>query len=382
MACFRSLAVLLLAAAALAATPAPKPRATTAPSSPKSYSKLAFGPDGVLFLGDSIGARIYALNLDDRRPAAAPGALRIEDLEGKIAGMLGADARDVMIHDMAVNPISKNAYLTVSRGRRGFVSQWQLPNDVAAPSVLLQVTPRGDIREVRLDKIERSSVAVANPVSETAWLADKQSAQRVDAISDMVYADGKLYVAGLSNEEFSSTMRVYPFPFADRSGSATSLEIYHGSHGKYETNSPIRAFLSFRIQGTPYLLASYVCTPLALFRLDELRDRQHVRGTTIAELGDGDYPLDMVAFKAKGSGYVMLVTTARGVLLIKTDDLAKPLAAITSPVVGTAGLPVEHLRNPGILQVENYGDDKLLVLARNVLNGQVTLSAVAVDDLL
>ena len=53
------------------------------------------------------------------------------DIEGKIAAMLGADPRDVMIHDMAVNPMSKNIYLTVSRGRRAFTGQWQLPNDVA-----------------------------------------------------------------------------------------------------------------------------------------------------------------------------------------------------------------------------------------------------------
>jgi hypothetical protein len=377
----RLFALLLSLTAALAASP------TGPPSGPaagrlrlQSMSKLAFAPDGTLFLGDSYGARIFAFHLDDRQPAAAAGALRVRDLEGKIAAMLGADPRDVLIHDLAVNPVSKNAYLTVSRGRRGFVSQWQLPNDVAAPGVLLRVSPQGEIREVRLEKLAYSSVAVANPVSETAESDDKSSKLRVDAISDMVFADGKLYVAGLSNEEFSSTMRVYPFPFAGPAG-ATSLEIYHGSHGRYETNSPVRAFLPLRIGHEPYLLASYVCTPLVLFRLDELQHAKHVKGKTIAELGDGDYPLDMVAFKLRGEDLVMLVTSARGVVLIKAAELSQPLPAITAPVHGTAGLRVEYLRNPGILKAERYGDDHLLLLARNLFNGEVTLSAAPLDDL-
>src|SRR5436189_3830500 len=120
----------------------------------KSYSKLAFSPDGILFVGDSIGARIYALDLGDRQRQDAVKPLQVGDIEGKIAAMLGADPRDVMIHDMAVNPMSKNIYLTVSRGRRAFTGQWQLPNDVANASVLLRVTPAGAIEEVRLDRVK------------------------------------------------------------------------------------------------------------------------------------------------------------------------------------------------------------------------------------
>src|ERR1700687_260707 len=382
---FRWFVTLLLAGvslAGLAASPAGENRSVRGAVMAKAYSKLAFGPPGILFLGDSIGARIYALDLGDRKPVGAVERLEIRDLEGKIAAMLGADSRDVMIHDLAVNPISKNAYLTVSRGRRGFVSKWQLPNDVAAPGVLLRITPAGAIQEVRLDQVKHSSIALANPVRAAVEGPDSHSKLRVDAISDMLYADGKLFVAGLSNEEFSSTMHVYHFPFADAGtvpGSATSLEIYHGSHGRYESNSPIRAFLSLSIRDKPYLLASYVCTPLVLFPIDELQGKRRVRGKTIAELGDGDYPLDMIAFKSKGTSYVMLVTSARGVLLIKTDELEKPLPAITKPIEGTAGLPVKHVWNPGILKAENYGDGNLLVLARNLFSGEVTLSSMPLD---
>ena len=44
----------------------------------------------------------------------------------------------------------------------------------------------------------------------------------------MAYMDGKLYIAGLSNEEFSSKLRRIPFPFRDEV-SNNSLEIFQAS---------------------------------------------------------------------------------------------------------------------------------------------------------
>src|SRR5262249_15191424 len=147
----------------------------------------------------------------------------ITDLEGKLAGMIGADARDVMIHGMAVNPISKNAYLTVSRGRRNFTQQWQLPNYVANPTDLIRTTSRGTSEELSLENVKLSYIDISNPVNEDLVAEYKTSKARVDAVSDMAYADGKLIVSGLSNEEFSSPVRVYPFPF--HPGTATSIEM-------------------------------------------------------------------------------------------------------------------------------------------------------------
>jgi hypothetical protein len=345
----------------------------------RSFSRLAFGPQGILFVGDSIGAQIVALDLNDRTPREAT-ALRIEDIEGKIATLLGADSRDVLIHDMAVNPISKNTYLTVSRGRRRFVSPWQLPNDVANPGALIRVAPNGSMEEVRLDNVKHSSMAIANPAKATAETDPANASKRIDVISDMAFADGRLYVAGLSNEEFSSTMRIYPFPFAS-AGSSTSLEVYHGSHGQYETESPIRSFLPIRLHGKPYILAAYLCTPVALFPLEDLGDRRHVKGTTIGELGDGNYPFDMVSLRLKGADYVLIVNSARGLLLIGADELERPLEPIVRPIVGTAGISAQHLRNLGVLQAENYGDAAVLFLIRNPLDGVARLATTAVEDL-
>jgi len=368
---------LLLAVAAFAEPAASSGNFASGPVKAKSFSKLAFSPDGILFVGDSIGGRIFALDLGDKTPFTPTKAFELKDVEGKVAALVGADVRDVMIHDMAVNPISKNTYLTVSRGRRSFTMQWQLPNDVANASVLLRVTPAGAIEEVRLENVKHSSVDLTSPINDTKKAEFKDTKARVDAVSDMAFADGKLFVAGLSNEEFSSAMRVYPFPF-DGTGTVTTLEIYHGAHAKYETDSPIRSFLPYTINGKKYIIASYLCTPLVLFPIDDLKDKKHLKGQTIAELGNGNYPVDMVAFKTPTKAGIMVINTTRGPMRIDAADLAKPLPTITTPAEPYTGLKAEKLRDSGLIAAENYGDQFLMVLQRNKLSGELALSTMPV----
>ena len=57
---FGWLALLILTATAFAA-PADHERLVAGPVKAKSYTKLAFGPDGILFVGDSMAARIWAV---------------------------------------------------------------------------------------------------------------------------------------------------------------------------------------------------------------------------------------------------------------------------------------------------------------------------------
>ncbi len=369
------LPVLLLAVAAFAEPAASTSNFAAGPVKAKSYSKLAFSPDGILFVGDSIGGRIFALDLGDKTPFTPTKAFELKDVEGKVAALVGADVRDVLIHDMAVNPISKNTYITVSRGRRSFTIQWQLPNDVANASVLLRITPAGAIEEVKLENVKHSSVDLTNPVDNSKKTEWKDVKARVDAISDMAFADGKLYVAGLSNEEFSSAMRVYPFPF-DGKGTVTTLEIYHGAHAKYETDSPIRSFLPYTINGKKYIIASYLCTPLVLFPVDDLKDKTHIKGQTIAELGSGNYPIDMVAFKSNGKDAIMVINTTRGPMKINAEDLAKPLPSITAQAEPYTGVKAEKLRDGGLMAAENYGDKYLLTLSRNKLSGELLISTM------
>ncbi|MCH6560154.1 hypothetical protein IH799_07360, partial [candidate division KSB1 bacterium] len=93
------------------------------------------------------------------------------------------------------------------------------------------------------------------------------------------YADGKLYVAGLSNEEFASTLWQVDFPFKN-DATFTTLEIFHAAHGKYETNSPIRTFLAYKVNNYAHILASYLCTPMVSFPVADLKNKTHLKGKT------------------------------------------------------------------------------------------------------
>src|SRR4051794_8890356 len=83
----------------------------------KSAGALAFGPDGILFIGDSIGGAVVAVDTGDKTPASAAAGIEIKDLDHRLAGALGIDVNNILLHDIKVNPVSKNIYLSVSRGR-------------------------------------------------------------------------------------------------------------------------------------------------------------------------------------------------------------------------------------------------------------------------
>ncbi len=82
----------------------------------KSAGPLAFGSDGVLFVGDPQGAAIFAIDTGDRSETSSRGPLTVEKVDAKIAALLGTTPDKILINDMAVNPASGTAYFSVSRG--------------------------------------------------------------------------------------------------------------------------------------------------------------------------------------------------------------------------------------------------------------------------
>ena len=121
----------------------------------ESISVLSFGPEGILFVGDAKGGKIFALDLEDRQQRASNEAFGIKDIEPKLGSLLGTDAKGVIIHDMAVNPISQNVYLAVSRGDGMQLGFWRLPNDINYASLLIRITPEGEMEEVSLKNIKQ-----------------------------------------------------------------------------------------------------------------------------------------------------------------------------------------------------------------------------------
>ena len=197
---------------------------------------------------------------------------------------------------------------------------------------------------------------------------------RSQAITDLAFVDGRVYIAGLSNEEFSSRLLSIPYPFS-QVDNGTSVGIYHGAHGRYETQSPIRTFAPYKISGEPYLMAAYTCTPLVKFPLAALKPGQHYKATTIAELGNRNNPLDMVVYQKGGKDYLLLANSSRGVMKISTDGIAEA-ASISEPVRDTAGQPYEKITEmKGVEQLDLLDKDNALVVVRTP-SGSMNLETV------
>src|SRR2546429_197277 len=102
---------------------------------------------------------------------------------------------------------------------------------------------------------------------------------RTATVTDMSYVDGMLLVAGMSNEEFASNLRRIPFPFTGEMGD-NSLEIFHVSHGKWETAAPIKSFVPYE-KGRS-ILASYTCRPVVHFPIADITVGTRATGRTVA----------------------------------------------------------------------------------------------------
>lgn len=318
----------------------------------KSAGPLAFGPTGVLFVGDPQGAAIFAIGVDAAPKSQTPGKVSLEGIDGKIAALLGTKAADILINDLAVQPNSGNIFLSVSRGR-----------GPSAEPAIVRVDADGKVSALTLDKVNYAKVAIANAPSADA--KDKRgNSQRQESITDLAWVDGRLFIAGLSNEEFASKLRSLPFPF-ESADTGASVEIYHGAHGKFETRAPVRTFVPFNVGGEPHLLAAYTCTPLVSFPVSDLKAGAKLRGTTIAELGNHNRPLDIIAYEKDGKNYLLLANTARGVMKIRTDNIEKQ-EGITKQIDGTAGLGYETLSKlKEVEQLDRLGDGQAVLLVRS-----------------
>jgi len=342
-----SLGVCLLAALAQGA----EPTASLKKGTPdlKSAGALAFGPDGILLVGDTKGAALFAIDTGDRAPAAEKHKLQVKDLAGKVAAALGTDPKQIAINDLAVNPLSGNVYISIARGR----------GPDAVP-VLIRISANGKPEEVSLENVRFAKAELPNAPG-------ANDRGRAESITDLSFADGRVFVAGLSNEEFSSRLIAIPFPFSSEGFDGAGIEIYHGAHGRFETKSPIRTFVTYRINNEPYMLAAYQCTPLVKLPVSELKAGAHVKGTTIAELGNRNRPLDMIVYQKDGKDYLLMTNNSRGVMKIPTEG-AGSAESITERVKdgGTKGLGYDTIASlKGVVQMDQLDDRHAVILVQD-----------------
>ena len=317
----------------------------------QSAGPIAFGPQGILFIGDSQAAAVHAVATGDTSGNPEAVSISVEDLNGKIAAALGTEPAEIRINDLAVNPLSGAAYLSVSRGRG--------PD---AMPVILRVDGNGSMKEVGLKNTKYAKAALPNAPAADA-VGRRNRPLRPLSITDLGYVNGRVLVAGLSSEEFASTLRSIPFPFeAERSDQGTGIQVYHGAHGRFETNSPVRTFTAMQIDNEPHLLAAYTCTPLVRIPVGDLVPGNRVTGTTVAELGNRNNPLDMFVYEKDGGQFILMANSSRGVMKIKTDDIDRA-TGITEQIRGTAGQKYDTISElENVVQLDRLNDDHALIV--------------------
>jgi hypothetical protein len=307
----------------------------------KSAGPLAFGPEGILFVGDPQAATIFAIATEDTKKLDKAEKFKVSGVNEKIANMLGVDTKAVTINDMAANPISGNLYFSVTRNA-----------DKPTP-IIVRVDPKGKISEFPLKDVKFSKVTFSN--------APKDAKDLQESITQIAFVKDHVYVAGLSNEDWKSTLRSIPFPFKEADKGA-GIEIWHGSHGGFETKAPVRTFVAYDIKGETNLLAAYTCTPLVKIPISQLKPGEKVKGTTVAELGNGNKPLNMIVYEKGGKEYLLLANSKRGVMKIPTEGLADA-KAVTEKVSDKAGVKYETVADlKDVQHLDKYSKELAVVL--------------------
>jgi len=327
----------------------------------KSTGALAFGPDGILFVGDTKLATVFAIATGDTKTAQANAKLHLDGIDKKIAEFLKSDPAEIAINDLVTNPLSGNVYLSITKGK-----------GAKATPAIVRVDGSGKLGEVPLEKIPFQKVVLKDaPEDREITRNGRVSNPRDDSITDLAYAEGKVFASGVVAGDSPSSVHQIPFPFADGL-SGTRVEIYHGAHGRVEDYAAIRTFVPMNINGEPSLLAGFVCTPLVRFPVNSLKSSEKTRGTTVAELGNRNRPLDMIAYKKDGKDFLLMSNTARGVMKISTDNIARN-DGITEPIKdgGTSGQQFETIKElSGVVQLDRLNDETLVVIVKHETGSQ------------
>lgn len=321
----------------------------------RSAGPLAFGPDGILLVGDTKAAAVWAIDLAESGQEGHGVTTDVADVTQRIADAAGIAKTAVTINDLAVHRESGRVYLST-----------QIRTDAGAEGQIWRTNPDGAVEHVALEKLAYAKLPLPDPpADEVVGEGRRQRNPRDEAVTELSYLDGRVLVSGVAAEKGASSVWEFQFPF-NGSTSAANVEIYHAAHGRVEDNAAIRSFVTMVIDGEPNLLAGFTCTPLVKWPLKDLAPGGKVRGTTVAELGNRNRPLDMLVYDKDGSTYVLMSNTARGLMKISTEDLEKN-EGLTEPVRGggTAGQEFETIESlSSVVEMDKISDDKMVALVQ------------------
>ena len=250
----------------------------------KRIGRMSFGPDGVLLVADVGSASVVAIQTGDSGPMKKLSK-KVEDVDKKLAALLGVTAEDVQLVDMAVNKKSGTIYMSLHRKSDGV-------------GAIATVNGDGELALLSLKKA--SYVRVPLPVKEGTVIRN---------ITGVEFTNGRVLAAGQCNEEFASKIYSLPLPLTHgKSAAIYSTETYHVAHGRWETRAPIQSFVPYVEDGENFIVGSFSCTPIAKFPIDDIDSGAQIKGTSVVELGSGNRPVDMFTYEKDGKQWLVTNT--------------------------------------------------------------------------
>jgi hypothetical protein len=333
----------------------------------RSVGAVTFIDANTLAVADRQAGEIHAISLPPVE-FSQPSAFNLKQLSALVAKALRTTQEKLRFEGMAFRPGTELAYISLSIDRGA--SKTPTP-------ALVWVDHTGKVKVMNLAAAPHSSAAIKDrPAADQTFWNDVPAATYT--VTDMTFYNGRLYVAGLSNATFASTLRIYGYPFNGQS-TTTSVEMYHAVHNQTETRAPIRKMTIAELNGEPSLIAAYTCTPLVTIPLKDLKDGAHVIGKTVAELGWGSAPVGMVSFDAGQGPVVLLANSHKSADLMTVTSIAEaaekpglhePIKWPTEPHLGVKSIPIPLA---GLANIAVQDKQFLAALRRNESTGAMEL---------
>jgi hypothetical protein len=102
--------------------------------------------------------------------------------------------------------------------------------------------------------------------------------------------------------------------------------------------------------------------------MSDLKPGSKIMGTTIAELGNRNRPLDMIVYKKGGADFILMNNSSRGVMKMPAANLDS-YQPITKPTE-MAGVTYETISAwKGVEQLDRFDDTHAMMLIRTEAGG-------------
>jgi hypothetical protein len=272
--CTSALALLLAGAVTLTASAEP----TVGDPGIKSIEAIAFGPDGLLLIGDGKGTQVVAIETGDVKPIKW-SKTEIANIKEQLAGRLGTTASGVDIRKMAVNPASQKVYIAVRKLQ-------------GKDDLIVTVDGDGKVSEFPLEKVKHTRYALNT--------GDKA---RVTLVTDLTWTGDRILVA---TEAAKFDARLFSIRLDEKEAVCFSTETFHVAHNKWETQAPLRTVIPYMEGGKKYIVGAFTCTPIVRYDLDDVKPSSKVKGESVIELGYGNHPRDMFTYEKEGKNYILM----------------------------------------------------------------------------